>query len=712
MNRHQRRLAKKQTGAPQGHSLDRLNQLVALATQHLDAERFEHAEEAYRQILAIRPDYAGACHNLGYALDKQNKLDEAAAYFKKALALKPDFAEALNCLGNVCMKQHNTYEAESCFMQALSIKPDYAKAHNSLGCLFEKQQKLPEAAACYKQALTLKPDYAEAYYNIGNVFYRQSNLNEAETYLKRALALKPNFVEAINCLGNVLMKQQKIREAEMCFSQALAIKPDYAEAHYNRGVTLQKMNRHGEAMANLDKALTLKPDIPYLLGAFLHTKMFLCDWQGIDGIFKRVSEQISAGKPAAVPFTLLPTPLSPAQQRTCAEIFVRHTFPPSADSLWNGEQYAHDRIRLGYFSSDFRNHATAYLMAELFERHDRSRFEITGFSFGPANNDEMHRRLAKSFEHFIDVSDKSDLEIAMLARSMEIDIAVDLKGFTQDNRTGIFALRPAPVQVNYLGYPGTMGAYYIDYLIADATIISEERKRYYNEKIVTLPDSYQANDASKKISESMFTRRELGLPEGAFVFCAFNSHYKITPDIFDIWMRLLHKVEGSVLWLLEGNPTATQNLCAEAASRGIAEHRLVFAKRIELAEHLARHRHADLFLDTFYCNAHTTASDALWTGLPLLTCAGETFAGRVAASLLHAVGLPELVTHSHAEYEELALALAADPQKLSAIREKLARNRDTCLLFDTERFTRHIEAAYIKMWERSQADQSPDHMDV
>ena len=370
------------------------------------------------------------------------------------------------------------------------------------------------------------------------------------------------------------------------------------------------------------------------------------------------------------------------------------------------------KIRLGYYSADFHNHATAYLMAELFERHDKSKFELIAFSFGPETKDEMQIRVSQAFDHFINVASLSDLEVALLSRELGIDVAIDLKGVTQDSRLGIFSFRAAPIQVSYLGYPGTLGADYIDYLIADKTLIPPQSQQHYSEKIVYLPNSYQVNDRHRVIAPTQFTKQELGLPEDAFVFCCFNNNFKITPDIFDSWVRILKAVEGSVLWLLQDNPTAAMNLQKEAVRRGLDPARLVFAKRMDLPEHLARHKAADLFLDTTPCNAHTTASDALWAGLPLLTCMGETFASRVAASLLKAIELPELITETQADYEKLAIDLAKTPEKLNAIIEKLERNRLTTPLFDTTLFTKHIEVAYMQMYERYQADLPPEHIKV
>jgi predicted O-linked N-acetylglucosamine transferase (SPINDLY family) len=351
-------------------------------------------------------------------------------------------------------------------------------------------------------------------------------------------------------------------------------------------------------------------------------------------------------------------------------------------------------------------------MAGLFEQHNKDKFELFAISFGPATKDEMQQRLALSFDQFVEVQNRTDKDIAALCRSLEIDIAIDLKGFTQDSRVGIFSHRAAPIQVNYLGYPGTMGTDYIDYLIADKVLIPEASAPYFTEKIVYLPNSYQVNDAKRRISDTVFIREELGLPASGFVFCCFNNNYKIMPDTFDSWMRILQRVDGSVLWLFEDNPTAALNLRKEADLRGVNPERLVFAPRLPLAEHLARHRAADLFIDTFPYNAHTTASDALWAGLPVLTRTGESFASRVAASLLIAIDLPELITSTQEEYDALAIALATHPERLLAVKQKLARNRLTTPLFDTGLFTQHIEDAYTQMYQRYHAGLEPDHLYV
>jgi predicted O-linked N-acetylglucosamine transferase (SPINDLY family) len=512
--------------------------------------------------------------------------------------------------------------------------------------------------------------------------------------------------------GDALAALSRYPESLASYDRAIALRPDCTLAYVNRGITLENMSRFEDAVASYDQAVALNPDHKYLAGMRLHAKMHLCDWRNFDADCEHLLASVASRKTVSTPFPLLAVPSTPSDQPTCAEALVADFYPPAATPVWRGERYAHERIRIGYLSADLYDHATAVLMARLFECHDRSRLETFAISFGRDDGSAMLARLKQAFDRFIDVRGESDDAVAKLMRSLEIDIAVDLKGFTHGARTRIFAARPAPIQVSYLGYPGTMGAPYIDYLIADHFIVPPERRDAYSERLVWLPDSYQANTRDRKISDVTPSRRQAGLPDRGFVFCSFNNTYKITPDVFDVWMRLLRKVDGSVLWLLHGNTGAPANLRREAEARGVSGDRLIFAPRMTLEDHLARHRLADLFLDTYYCNAHTTASDALWAGLPVLTCAWQTFAGRVAGSLLHAVGLPELVTHSLADYEALALKLAREPNLLAGLKQKLARNRDTHPLFDAKRLTRHIEAAYVTMWERHQRDEPPADFSV
>ena len=446
--------------------------------------------------------------------------------------------------------------------------------------------------------------------------------------------------------------------------------PDYAEAYVNRGNALKELKRMDEALASYDRALALKPDFEFLFGNYLNTRMRLCDWASFSENIGKYEADILASKRITSPHVALALIDSPELHKESSRIFAEALYPRVHMPDQSKARRLDGKIRVGYFSADFHNHATAYLLAELFEAHDSKRFEVYGFTFGLSKDDDMRKRVSSAFHRFIDVSNINDKRVAKLSRELAIDIAVDLKGYTQDARTGIFAEGAAPIQINYLGYPGTMGSSYFDYIIADKTIIPEESQSNYAEQVAYLPHSYQANDSRRKIADRNFTKRELGLPEIGFVFCCFNSNYKILPATFDMWMRILRATQDSVLWLFEDNPTAAKNLRKEAETRGVDSSRLVFAKHMPLDEHLARHRLADLFIDTLPCNAHTTASDALWAGLPLLTCMGNSFASRVAASLLNALDMPELITRTPKDYEARAIELASNKDQTPGDQEQ------------------------------------------
>jgi predicted O-linked N-acetylglucosamine transferase (SPINDLY family) len=435
--------------------------------------------------------------------------------------------------------------------------------------------------------------------------------------------------------------------------------------------------------------------------------MSICDWRRFSEDIAAIAQGLHEGKRIVNPFINVQLSQSMADQLQCARIWTAHEAPVSPTPLWRGERYSHGKIRIAYVSADFHAHATSALMAGVFEQHDRSRFETVAISFGPDDRSAMRARVMGAFDRFIDVQTKSDGEIAQTLRQMEIDIAVDLKGYTKQNRSRIFAHRAAPIQVNYLGYPGTMGAPYIDYIIADRIVVPDEHRAYFDERVVYLPDTYQCNDSKRPLMSAALSRKAAGLPDHAFVYCCFNNNYKIVPAIFSVWMRLLRGVEGSVLWLLEDTPEALANLRREAEAAGVSGTRIVAAQRTSGEEHLARHCLADLFLDTQPYGAHTTASDALWMGLPVLTVLGPTFASRVAASLLHAAGAPELIAPSLHDYEQAALRFAREPQALAALKAKLVHNRGESTLFDTTRFTRNLESAYAAMWQRHQQGAAP-----
>jgi len=555
-------------------------------------------------------------------------------------------------------------------------------------------------------------------YRLGHCYLALGELAKAEEALRREVGAHPDYANAHNTLGVALANQQRHEAALESFLAALRLDPNHAEAgsnaataHYNLGMALRALKRHEEAAASFARAVALAPRMPYALGNLVHAELAACRWQDLGPHIETLRAQV-AQVPAA-PFTLCLVSSSPDEQRRCAEVYVRDALTGKPPPATRAAPAPHaGRIRLAYLSADFHEHATAVLTARLFELHERKDFEVIGISYGPDDGSALRQRLVQAFDRFADVEKRSDADVIELMRELRVDIAVDLKGHTRDARLGVFSQRPAPIQVNYLGYPGTMGADFFDYIVADRTVIPAGEERAYSEAVVALPGSYQVNDATRPIASATPSRAAMRLPDGAFVFCCFNNSFKITPEVFEVWMCLLAGVPGSVLWLLEDNRDARRNLEQAAASRRVDPARLVFAERVPHWEHLARHRLADLFLDTLPYNAHTTASDALWAGLPLLTCRGTTFAGRVGASLLNAVGLPELVTRSLGEYQALAFRLATNPAELKALRDKLARNRTTHPLFDTQRFCGQLETAYRRMWDRYQRGEPPVSFEV
>lgn len=616
-------------------------------------------------------------------------------------------AAALSNRGNVLRDLGRHEEALASYDRALRLKPDYAKAFYHRGNTLLNLKRPEDALASYDRALKLKPDYADALYNCGVALQSLKRPEEAVARYDRALQLKPEDAEALNNRGNALLDLRRPAQALISYDRALSFKPDYVDVLHNRGLALLKLKRPEDAVQSYARLLELAPDYHFAKGKLLHAKMSCCDWGQLIPIAASIEKDIRAGKQSAEPFGYQAISNSPQDLRRCAEIYAAAKYPRSEIQFWTGERYKQAKIHIGYLSGEFRNQATSILMTGLFELHDKNRFELFAFDNGWDDASEIRGRIENAFSETIDITRLGDFEAASLIRQKQIDILVNLNGYFGLDRQGIFSYKPSPIQVNYLGFPGTLGADYIDYIVADLHLIPRDHDAFYVEKVVYLPDTYQVNDSKRSIAKRTPTRAEVKLPEAGFVFCCFNNNYKITPEVFDIWMRLLKKVAGSVLWLLEDNVAASRNLRREAEQRGVAPERVIFAAKIKLDEHLSRHRLADLFLDTLPCNAHTTASDALWAGLPVLTCMGGTFTGRVAASLLNAVGLPELITHSLENYERLALELATTPAVMLDIRAKLARNRMTHPLFNTDLFRRHIESAYVTMWDRYQHGEPP-----
>ncbi len=661
-------------------------------------ERHSEALKCFDAALGLEPGDPGALHGRGRALQGLGRTDEALACFERVIRLEPASIEALIDKAIALVALARVEEALVPLGAALRVDPrDGAALVNRANALIHLKRHA-EALTDADAALALNPSHAEAWHNRASALTGLKRFPETLAAYDKALAIKPGNASTWNNRGNALIGLKRYEDALADFDRSLAMSPADIETRANRANALSHLKRYGEAIAECEAALRANPDHALSLNVAVHCRMHACDWRGYESFRRRAIGGLMAGRRTVSPFDAKGFVNSEEENLQAARLWVEAECPPMAP-LYRGERYAHDKIRIAYISTDLRSHAVAYLIVGVFEHHDKSRFETTAISLGPDDRSETRAHIVGAFDRFIDARDKNDGEVAALLRSLEIDIAIDLNGYTGDGRPRILAQRPAPVQVNYLGFPGTMGADFIDYVIADHIIVPEASEPCYSERVVRLPYSYQPNGRYASNGAAP-TRAGAGLPENGFVFCSFNNNYKIAPAMFDIWMRLLREVPGRVLWLLEDNSYATANLAREAEVRGVAATRLVFTPRVSPADHLVRQTLADLFLDTLPYNAHTTASDALWMGLPLITCPGQSFQGRVAASLLTAAGMPELVVDTLVRYEQMALILARSPPILAAVKAKLAGNRGTCALFDIERTARHLEAAYTTMHER------------
>lgn len=720
--------------------IDNQQKLRAAFSLH-QAGKLEEAANIYNEIIEKDANNADALHYLGVIAGTFGNFDQARSLMARSLKVHPqntqyienyatilfrirDYKSALQVCEqglrinatNVSFlyisaislyKLHQLPDSISQFDKLLLLEPNHIAAINERGSVLADMHEYDAALASFEKVLELQPRYPEAHLNRANVYGKTKRYSEALAAYDKALALKPNLAEAWLGRGKVLTEVRRLDEAFAAYEQALALKPDLAEAWLGRGNVFAGLKNYNDAFAAYDKAFAIDADLEYAEGARFYAKMQLCDWSNFESECAHLISSIGSGKITS-PFGFLALPSSPKEQLQCARLYSKRNYRP----VWQGDRYKHEKIRVAYISADFRQHAVAYLIAGLIESHSKEHFDVTGISLQPEDSSETGQRMKRAFGNFIDASGMTDERIAQLIGKLEIDIAVDLMGFTQGARTSVFAQRPAPIQVNYLGFPGTMGTAFIDYIIADKIVIPDRMREFYAENIVYMPHSFQVNDRQRLISHKSFTRVELGLPDEGFVFCCFNHSYKIIPLVFDIWMRILSRVDNSVLWLLANDAAVQINLRKEAVARGVNPERLVFAPSLPYPEHLARLSAADLFLDTAPFNAGATASDALWSNLPVLTRIGNCFAERMAASLLNAIGLPELVTPTPEAYEDLATKLATTPEQLAAIKRKLANNRLTTPLFDTQLFTRHIEAAYTAMYERYQENLPPDHIYV
>jgi protein O-GlcNAc transferase len=689
------------------------NELLNRALALHRSGRLDDAARIYQQLLAADPGHADAAHLLGLVRFRNNDFDAAIGLIRQAIERDANNPIYQANLGNVLKDAGRTVEAIDAYRRALELDPKYAEVHNNLGYVLQINGLFEEAIAQYRQSINLRPDNYRAHYNLGNALFLAGKRVQALAALRDAARLEPDFADTWDHLGTLLQQLGRHADAEACFRRWTAIDPGSADAFHALALELQQQGRIDEAFDAYRRTLALRPDFLPATASALWLAQRMCDWSATEAYADAVLLR-AADEPSAV---------SPFQLMSLAGATRAHLLAHArslAATIARKSTIAHDpgrldpaqRLRVGYLSSDFHGHPVAYLIAETFELQDRDRFEVFLFSYGPDDGSAMRRRLEAGCDHFIDIGSLSDEAAAQCIRDERIQILVDLKGYTADDRPHIAASRPAPIQVNWLGFPGTMGADWIDYLIADPCIVPPEHDADYAEKVVRLPHCYQPNDRRRPIGSDGTSRSACGLPENALVFCCFNQSYKIEPQLFAVWMRLLSGVADGVLWLLEENRWAKDNLRNAAIRHGVSAERLVFAPVRPLAEHLARYALADLVLDTFPYTSHTTGSDALWAGCPMVTMIGETFAARVAASLLRNVGLEALIAGSFAEYEALALELAHDRARLGALRRHLREHRTTLPLFDSPRFTRGLEEAYRRMWERFAEGKDPEAFDV
>lgn len=690
-----------------GHAGNLFAQAVMMHQQGSLAE----AERGYRLVLAADKKHPGALQYLAMLEGQRDNFAEAVRLLRKCVKAHPRLVEAQTNLGFALAQTGQHAEALACYDKALAIDPKFITALNNRGISLRELGRLDDALANYDRLLALKPDFADAHYNKGNLLNRLERFDDALACFDKALALTSSDVNTLIGRATALRGLGRREEAIACLDRALVMEPQNVTALLNEGHILSDLRRYEEAIGRFESALKYDPSHPQLLSSLLIAAAALCDWARTQPLIEELRARVISGAAIGQPFSLLSACDDPALHLACARNYVqdwllRH---PRKEVARHGtaRETALRRLRVAYLSADFRRHATAYLIAGLLRRHDRSRFEIVAVSVGEDDGSAERAQIMQAVDVFLDMRGHSDRFIAELLVQQKIDILVDLNGHAQGGRMGIFAQRPAPLQASYLGYPGTTGVNYLDYVIADPIILPADLQPFYTEQIIALPDYYAAYDPLLTGELPAVTRTAAGLPEQAFIFCCFNNNYKINAAVFDRWMRLLSAVEASVLWLFRDRPEVERNLRAEAERRGIDPARLLFAPRVSLPEHLARHRLADLFLDTLPYNAHTTACDALWMGLPIVTCTGKAFAGRVATSALTSCGLSDLVTTNLEDYEALALRLATDPARLADVRRRLEQARATAPVFDPDRLRRQIEAAYLQMWDIHRAGASP-----
>jgi len=668
-------------------SLFVIERALKSALRYHTAGELHAAADLYNKILTVDPNHADSLHLLGVIACQSGDNDTAVDLINRAIQINSGNAIYYNNIGNALSNQSNFEEASACYSKALAIKPDYAEAHNNMGAALKNQGKNNKAIACFQKALEINPNYVEACNNMGAALRKRGMLNEAIAWYQKALEIRPDYAEAYHNMGNVLKTQGKSTQAVTCYSKALEIKPDYAEACRNLVDQLQQT----------------------------------CSWQELDGLTVRLDaftkRALDKGTRAAEPpFISLARHADPARNYAIAKSWsdeiVRATENIKPTFSFDGTRLCKRKIVIGYLSNDFCNHPVAHQMLSLYGLHNRDEFQVFCYSYGKDDGSYYRLKIQRDCDRFIDIRDLSHVEAAKRIHADRVDILVDLMGHTLGSRLEICALRPAPVQVSYLGFLGTTGADFFDYIITDRIVTPEDHAQYYSENFVYLPHCYQVNDHAQMILEKDWKKSDFGLPEGSFVFCSFNQGYKIEPVMFNSWMKILRHVPESVLWLLSGGETTEKNLKERAEARSVSSERLIFAKKLPINEHLARLRLAGLALDTRIYNGGATTSNALWAGVPVITMQGAHFVSRMTSSSLKAIGLPDLITHSLEDYEALAVGLARDHGALEGLRQKLADNRLKDSLFDTQRFVKNLERAYKEMWRIFSSMERPRRIEV
>ena len=668
----------------------------------LDHGHTDAAIVDYHEAIALGADNYALRYNLANALLAVGREQEAIEEFALAANHDPQSPEPYFNMGTICLSLNDAETAIAFFNRALELKPHHLDALNNRGAAYKHLKQYPAALSDYREILKHENRNGRALYNASTICFEIKDFPSALDYAENAIEADPKNVDAYLAKGRVLFETAQFDEAVKNFELAIKADPTNPEPHLNLGHVYRIKRNFDQAITCYEAALANGSKNRYLRGDLFFTKLQTCDWSSYEQDVQALVEQIHDGRSSASPFTLVCFSNTPADQYSVAKAYASEQFTLKTDIDPISFYPQHDKIRIGYYSADFHNHATMHLMASLFEMHNREKFEIYAFSFGPQVKDEMRERAELAFDYFIDASELSDKAVALASRHFEIDVAIDLKGYTTHCRPNIFAYRAAPVQINYLGFPGTMGAEFIDYVVADPILISKDEEQFYSERVLRLPNCYQVNDQLRPPLQRQFSRAELGLPENKFVYCSFNNNYKILPSTIDAWAQILKAVPDSVFWILADNKTAQKNLIEAFSVRGIDPERLIFAERMGAHLHLARQTCADLFLDTFPCAAHTTASDAVFAGLPILALAGETFASRVAASILYAVGLPDLVTKTMPDYIERAIELGRNPESCKQLSAYLKQTVRLSPLFNTQQTTRELEELYIQALREKQ----------